>query len=189
MSKKIKDYLKVYDDFIDLKLCKKVVKKLNKNKEWNLHSYFNYPERKNFSYDKELSTCVDYSMPETDLLNKLVYSAITRYLSEIPKEYPNQFISRASHIRYNKYQVGTMMRLHYDHIHTLFDGSEKGVPILSILGGLNNDYEGGELIFWGDTPIELKEGSIMVFPSNFLYPHQVDEVTKGARYSFVAWAW
>jgi predicted 2-oxoglutarate/Fe(II)-dependent dioxygenase YbiX len=30
---------------------------------------------------------------------------------------------------------------------------------------------------------------ILVFPSDFLYPHKVCEVTSGERFSFVSWAW
>ena len=48
---------------------------------------------------------------------------------------------------------------------------------------------GGELVFWKDKVVELKAGEIMIFPSNFLYPHEVRMVTKGTRYSFVSWAW
>jgi predicted 2-oxoglutarate/Fe(II)-dependent dioxygenase YbiX len=71
----------------------------------------------------------------------------------------------------------------------MFDGERKGIPTLSILGALNDDYEGGELVFWESEKIELKAGSIMIFPSNFMYPHRVDTVTKGTRYSYVSWVW
>ena len=37
--------------------------------------------------------------------------------------------------------------------------------------------------------INLNQGDILIFPSVFLYPHKVEPVTKGARYSFVSWAW
>ena len=53
---------------------------------------------------------------------------------------------------------------------------------------LNNDYEGGKLIFY-DKEYKLKKGEIIVFPSNFLYPHKVTKITKGERYSFVVWVW
>ncbi len=33
----------------------------------------------------------------------------------------------------------------------------------------------------------LKTGDMIIFPSNFLYPHQVMPVTKGERYSIVSW--
>lgn len=58
---------------------------------------------------------------------------------------------------------------------------------------LNEDYEGGEMQFreidcHGDlktTSIKPKTGSVLVFPS-FVY-HRVAPVTKGTRYSVVAW--
>jgi predicted 2-oxoglutarate/Fe(II)-dependent dioxygenase YbiX len=81
------------------------------------------------------------------------------------------------------------MKLHCDHIHSMFDGERKGVPTLSILGSLNDDYEGGDLVMWETDKIQLKAGSIMIFPSNFMYPHRVDEVIKGTRYSYVSWVW
>ena len=73
----------------------------------------------------------------------------------------------------------------YDHIHSLFDGQRKGIPILSILGVLNEGYEGGEFVFFQDYEVPLKAGDIMVFPSNFMYPHTVKELTKGERFTFV----
>jgi len=92
-------------------------------------------------------------------------------------------------VRFNRYDETTEMRNHCDHIHSIFDGERKGIPTLTVLGGLNNEYEGGELVLWEDTKIELPAGSIAVFPSNFLYPHKVDPITSGTRYSFVSWVW
>ena len=37
---------------------------------------------------------------------------------------------------------GQIMRQHHDHIHNLFDGVYKGIPVFSIVGNLNEDYEG-----------------------------------------------
>jgi predicted 2-oxoglutarate/Fe(II)-dependent dioxygenase YbiX len=94
-----------------------------------------------------------------------------------------------SKIRFNRYDSNTQMRLHCDHIHTLFDGKDKGIPIMTSLGILNDDYTGGEFMMFGDLKLDLKAGDIVVFPSNFLYPHKVNPVLSGVRYSFVSWAW
>ena len=80
------------------------------------------------------------------------------------------------------------MALHADHIHSMFDGERKGIPILSVLGVLNDDYEGGEFVLI-DEKINLSKGDIIVFPSNFMYPHKVEPVTKGTRYSYISWIW
>ena len=60
---------------------------------------------------------------------------------------------------------------------------------LSMSNVLNSDFEGGDFEIStdgdGDKVPRLKEGSIIVFPS-FLQ-HRVAPVTKGIRYSLVAW--
>ena len=57
---------------------------------------------------------------------------------------------------------------------------------------LNDDYEGGDLIFTDQKDNEIKrcqlgKGSIVFFPSNFMYPHGIQPITKKTRYSIVAW--
>jgi len=65
---------------------------------------------------------------------------------------------------------------------------------ISVVYFLNNDYEGGELVF--HTPdreckemfrVKAAPGRAVFWPSNFLYPHSVTKVTKGRRYALVAW--
>ena len=58
---------------------------------------------------------------------------------------------------------------------------------------LNNDYEGGNLCFRNpdgsdEWEVEVRPNRMIIWPSNFLYPHTVKPVTKGTRYSVVAWA-
>lgn len=58
---------------------------------------------------------------------------------------------------------------------------------LTVLAFLNDDFEGGK--FWLDTSGKVypsqKKGTVLVFPSYVL--HCVEPVTKGTRYSAVAW--
>ena len=53
---------------------------------------------------------------------------------------------------------------------------------------INDDYEGGEFMLCNEE-IKLKQGDCIIFPSVFLYPHEVKPVTKGTRYSWVLWSW
>ena len=94
-----------------------------------------------------------------------------------------------SAVRFNEYKENKKMALHCDHIHSMFDGQKKGIPILSVLGVLNDDYEGGEFILFDDYEIKFKKGDVVIFPSLFLYPHKVEPVTKGTRYSYISWVW
>lgn len=53
---------------------------------------------------------------------------------------------------------------------------------------LNSGYDGGEFAFFGGEKIyALEKGDILMFPSNFMYPHAVLPVTKGERISIVTW--
>lgn len=190
MSMNVKDYVKIYDDFLDKKLCKKVVKQLNKT-DWTTHTFYAPSTNQFISHEKELSVGYGQEIPETKIIQDKVWFAIQQYIQK-DFDYMSKWFSGwngYTQIRYNRYDVDTRMKLHCDHIHSMFDGSRKGIPILSILGCLNDDYEGGDLIFWEQEKIELKAGQIMIFPSNFMYPHKVTEVTKGIRYSYVSWTW
>ena len=61
------------------------------------------------------------------------------------------------------------------------------------LGWYYDDYEGGDLCFKDiknnqELIIEKQKNRLIVWPSNFMYPHSVKPVTKGTRYSVVSWA-
>ena len=73
------------------------------------------------------------------------------------------------------------MRQHYDHIHSIFDGKLRGIPVLSFILNLNDDYEGADLYFWDEHIVPLGKGDIIMFPSLFLFPHGVTEATKGKK--------
>jgi predicted 2-oxoglutarate/Fe(II)-dependent dioxygenase YbiX len=120
-------------------------------------------------------------------LDNKIKDCVNDYLKNVV---PNPVgIKETSTIRFNRYQVGTNMKFHHDHIHALFDGEKKGVPILSILGLLNDDFEDGDFLMFDAKKVQLEAGDIILFPSNFLYPHAVATVTKGTRYSFVSWGY
>ena len=187
MDRNIESYLKVYQ-VLSEEDCAKTVNALEeKEKEFQIHQFYNSSKNTYHSYEHELS--VAYSQIETkELIMKEIWNTLQKYHKEFNFKWYRSW-NGYSEIRFNRYRTDTQMALHCDHIHSMFDGQRKGIPTLSILGSLNNDYEGGELVFWDDTIVELKAGEIMIFPSNFLYPHEVKLVTEGTRYSFVSWAW
>ena len=73
------------------------------------------------------------------------------------------------------------MSEHVDNIHHSHK-QEYGFPQGSLLYFLNDDYEGGEFVVAGKE-IKPNKGSSVVFPSNFMYPHEAKEVTGGTRWS------
>jgi len=187
MNSDLKSYVKIYPNWVDSELCKNVINDLSKS-NWSRHKFSNADGSITESYDTDLEITAD--LPKwTGLMHDRIWNAVNQY---VVKDFNFPWFTGwngFTQVRYNKYEVNTEMHKHCDHIHTAFDGVRKGIPILSVLGCLNDDYEGGDLIMWENEKINLKGGDIMVFPSLFLYPHKVSLVTKGTRYSYVSWVW
>ncbi len=60
--------------------------------------------------------------------------------------------------------------------------------LISTVSYLNDDYEGGEIQFrQSNVTISPEAGSIVFFPSNFLYIHEVMPIKSGTRYSMPHW--
>jgi predicted 2-oxoglutarate/Fe(II)-dependent dioxygenase YbiX len=59
--------------------------------------------------------------------------------------------------------------------------------VLAMSIGLNDDYTGGEFQFWDDEPFKLLSGCALMFPANFMFPHQVLPITSGTRYAMITW--
>jgi hypothetical protein len=89
-----------------------------------------------------------------------------------------------------KSREATMHLLRYDKTGHLPAHQDQGVStrVLSVLLYLNDDYDGGEIEFrHSNVKIKPEPGSVLFFPSNFLYVHEVYPVTKGPRYALPNW--
>ncbi len=186
---KVSDYIFV-TNVIPREVCQAVLSEI-KSQTWQKHTWYEYAKNSYGSKDTKELDVLSATQDLHDNLGQYVFESLQQYMvkyGEQEDERIKSFVKTFTPIRFNRYGVGTIMRKHYDHIHSIFDGQHKGIPILSMLGVLNDDYEGGEFVFSETHEIPLKAGDIMVFPSNFMYPHEVKEVTKGERFTFVSWA-
>ena len=187
MDRNIESYIKVYNNFLSKEECNIAVKELNSITDYHTHSYYQQNENKSYSFDTDfLYSYSNISLKEKITIN--IWFKIKEYIDDLNFVWMSAW-SGYTDPRFNRYDVGTCMNEHCDNITSIFDGTIKGVPMLSVLGLLNDDYEGGEFVMWRDKVIELKAGDLIIFPSNFLYPHKVNPVTKGTRYSYISWVY
>jgi len=190
------NFIKVYN-IIPKKVCSKLLKKFQRvnyrNHQWQNNGIVigsrNQAELKNYDFEKK----------EQDILVPFVEEALNKYRDDIYKENPSinysnnindpfKMVESLSPFRLNRYDKHSNMAVHVDHIYTIFDGQEKGIPILSVVGILNENYNGGDFKII-DKFLKFKTGDILIFPSNFMFPHEVSSITKGTRYSFVTWGY
>ena len=191
---KLDECIFVAEKIIPADLCDAVVQDIE-TREWKPHTWYNSNTDSKYSEEtKELD--IQHTTPELQkVLGNFVIESGRKYNQTYAFPYadqpnrPAQFISQFCPIRFNRYAPGQIMRQHHDHIHSLFDGKTKGVPVLTFIFNFNDNYEGADLFFWEDTIVKLGKGDIIMFPSNWLFPHGVTEATKGVRYSGSVWGW
>ena len=204
MKKNIEDYVFHKKNFLEDEYCEKSINELKECK-WVKHDWYtptpSLPAFQNLppvGRDNE-GEVIDM---ETGVAEKKLEEINDFIIEELRKEL-QAYLERLNFywfsgwegytgIKFIRYLPGQEMKVHCDHIHSMFDGVRKGIPILSIIGYFNDDYEGGETFMFDDKngeKIDTEKGDLLVFPSCFLYPHYVTPVTKGVRYSYVSWVW
>lgn len=186
MKTDLKDYVVRYDKVFTPEFCFSCIKNLQKT-NFQQHTFYN-PTSKDYkprSGSKELDITWD-NIPEVPLIHEKLAELSTTYVRSFKFSW-FQSIHQFTNVRFNKYTINKLMAPHADHIHSIFDGQRKGIPIISMLGALNDDYEGGEFIMFDNDVIKLKQGDLLIFPSIFLYPHRVESIKRGIKYSFISW--
>lgn len=91
-----------------------------------------------------------------------------------------------------RYSPSQHDKRHIDNIllSSRFKEVEEGIPTrdVSIVGYLNDDFEGGETFFDRQSvKVRPHKGSAIVFPSYYTHPHQSLPVTRGRKYSWTSW--
>lgn len=114
-------------------------------------------------------------------LDKQIFDIFAEHILEYRKLFPEVYIEKDEGYTLLRYSEGGYYGKHTDDF-------SKMHRIVSGLIYLNDDYEGGELYFNElDVKIKPKAGSIVLFPSNFVYAHECLKITKGTKYAVVTW--
>lgn len=116
---------------------------------------------------------------------KHIDKIINQHYSHYKFKFPYIQTINLNQIDLLKYKVGGKYEIHIDHGH-------KSERTLTFILNLNEDYEGGDFVFYNQDNTEMKRvkcktATCIMFPSNFQYPHRIEPITKGTRYSIVAW--
>ena len=192
MKKNLDFYVKKIPNFLDKKFCNDVIVNIE-NLNWQQHmfNYFDVEKNefreKNVSGEQELDI-VNTNSELTEIIMKKLWFEMDNYIKYYNFKWFDGW-QGYTNIRFNRYEKNKKMAEHCDHIQSIFDGTIKGIPILSMLCILNDNYKGGEFIMFENKVIKLKQGDLLIFPSNFLFPHKVEPVLEGIRYSFISWVY
>jgi predicted 2-oxoglutarate/Fe(II)-dependent dioxygenase YbiX len=183
--KNIDDYIVIIEGVITNALCDAVLEEFKNEEEW-VKTVVGSGETRT---DIRSAETVVISYPHVIEKNPKVRGKLDKYIFASAglaiKKYNERFplcnIQQDSGYELLRYKEGQFYTEHTD--------SFKDRPrAVSCSFALNDDYEGGEWSFFNrEKVIKVPKGAAVLFPSNFMYPHEIMPVTKGTRYSIVTW--
>ena len=127
--------------------------------------------------------CRQLILKKNSALDNLVYKSIAKVGCLYAEKY--KLFTCTGDSGYQLRKISGKTREHTDGIYYRIDPTK--VRNVSIILGLNSDYEDGEFHFpIQDFSTTVKRGEAIVFPVYFLYPHYVD-APIGYRYTINTW--
>ena len=172
-----------YENIVSDSLCDSII-----NSDFN-YSKSTYSTHQGLSPDKQRVKMDEIwsrnGLPFYDELKDCVSSVADLYAKEVKKAKRDFVVQKTTDFRLNKYEKGGYMSLHCDNIHHSH-GQQYGYPQATVLLFLNDDFKGGQFIV-SELQLNIKKGDAIIFPSNFMFPHEVKKVKSGTRWSIVSW--
>ena len=187
-NSKLEDYIKIYDNIISEETCDKIVMEYEHSHEWDLGRL------SDGIVDSNIRSCdtvymstkksFDINYTTRKQLDNIIFEKTGNVLSQYKKDTRCEFlkfITTDSGYNLLRYREGGFYSQHTDHGKT----ASRSIS-LSIC--LNDNYKGGDFAFFDkELTFSLKKGSAIIFPSNFLYPHEIMPISNGTRYAIVTW--
>ena len=184
-KKSLDEYIFTLDSVVPEELCDRILEEYHDCIFWTPSSVGNG------NVDDQIRNCDIINITENIVLQKNFdvrkkldedfYVCASTAINEYRKLFPE--VASEIDTGYNllRYKEGQFYTQHTDS----FKSQQRSVSCSFLL---NDDYEGGEFAFF-DREIIIRggKGSIVMFPSNFMFPHEIMPVTSGTRYSIITW--
>ena len=180
------EYILFLDKFIPEDLCDRILKEYVNDVDWS-------SAQTGSGVSENIRNCSVINMSDRGTIeanldvrqdiDEEIYECIAKVLQEYELRFPHLELEIKEDSGYEllRYKEGQFYTEHTDHF-------KEQPRTLSVSINLNDDYDGGEFAFFNREIIAKNpKGSVIVFPSNFMYPHEVMPVTKGTRYTIITW--
>jgi len=184
-SRNIEDYVVVLENAVPEELCDQILNEYRDGNDWYPSTISsgtsNKDVRNNDIIGISIAEVIDRNYEVRKELDTKIFNCTNKAINEYNKKFPLAMIQQDTGYDLLRYKTGGFYVEHTDS----FMQQPRAV---SCSIALNNDYEGGEWAFWNrEKTYNVKKGSIIMFPSNFMYPHEIMPVTSGTRYSIITW--
>ena len=182
---KLEDFIKVFDNILSVDLCDKILLEYTNSNDWSSTLVGSGLVNKN------VRNCSVINMSNPDMINKNyesrkfidmnIHTSLLVGLNEYKSLFPHFEPDIDTGYDLLRYNTGEFYSIHTDS----FKQQQRSI---SCSVSLNDDFVGGEFAFFDrEIMIRLPKGSVVMFPSNFMYPHEIMPVLEGTRYSIITW--
>lgn len=179
-AKSLTDYILVIKKLIPSEVCDGILRHLPPDSpHWTIGTIGGYGET-----DDTLRRCHSVTLTGQDEFKKLddvMFSFAGNAFTTYQNAHNRICATTDTGYQALKYETGGYYVEHTDSFNL-------GQRELTCSFMLNDDYEGGEFAFFGrEIKYKLDKGDAILFPANFMFPHEIMPVTSGTRYAIITW--
>jgi predicted 2-oxoglutarate/Fe(II)-dependent dioxygenase YbiX len=180
----IKDYIFVVENAITPALCDAILNEYTNSQDW-----VRATTAAGKADAQRQCSAIGISFENIINKNKNIRLPLDKYMHATAGNVINQYKEKFSECSIEQDTGYDLLRYEVGQFYTSHTDSFKAMPrAVSCSFILNDDYEGGEFAFFDrELKYKPKKGSCIMFPSNFMYPHEIMPVTSGTRYSIITW--
>lgn len=183
----LEKYIHTFDNIVSEELCSLIYNEYSNSDDWEDSQIANKetPVNKNIrncrSINLSASNVKEKNFEIRDKIDKLLFESVSNAVKMYSECHSDFAIDIDTGYQLLKYDTGGFYVQHIDSFKT----EQRSVSCSLVI---NDNYDGGEFSFFGgDIIIKAKKGSAIMFPSNFMFPHEILPVTNGVRYSIITW--
>ena len=189
-SNNMSDHILYLPSFIDKDICKSVMNSLD-----NLERDDSTPYTDGLLND-DADTYFDPDIKYIDKVRDRIFiDGLKEYASKIRSfnwSYYDTTSFHCSEMIIRRYNQGSEFKYHHDDIiGEMFQHwfiRRQNILTCNFYFSDAKDYEGRDLVFTcSDKKYHTSVGDIIIFPSNWMFYHEVQKITKGKRYSGTVW--
>lgn len=171
LNNQITNFIKMYE-LAELDFCDLTVELLKESTAWNI--------------EEDVETCHLHNADVATLLTESLKPIIQNYIDTGCYPWFYSF-NDYTPVRFQRFETKKKMYIRCDH-NKFINNHNYGMPILTVIGLLNDDFTGGNFMMLGEK-LKFEKGQLVIFPSNFLYPYAIEKVISGTRYQFISWVY
>ena len=188
-SSSMLDHILYLPSFIDKDICLSVMNSLDKLEKDNSAPYTD--GLLNNDADSYFDPDIEYIDTVRD---RIFVDGIKEYADKVRSfnwSYYDTDSFHCSEMIIRRYNQGSEFKYHHDDIigeifpHWFL--RRQNILTCNFYFSNADDYDGGDLVFTCGKSFHPSMGDIIIFPSNWMFYHEVQKITKGTRYSGTVW--